>query len=411
MFSVKENPVRKIEFSPPALVVDDIAAVTEVLRSGWITTGPVANALEREVAELSGAGGVVAMNSCTSALELALRLLKVAPGDEVIVPAYTFSATAAVVAHVGARIVMVDSDPHSFVPEVEGLLAAVTPRTKAIIPVDLAGVPYPIEHLIQGLRALGVGRPCLGLSIDDRPAVVVDAAHSLGATICGNGQASIADFTAFSFHAVKNVTTAEGGALAWRPGLASKDYELEPTVRRLILHGQTKDALSKQQAGGWEYDILEPGYKANMPDVLAALGLSQLRRYAAILQHRHNLMEQYRQELSGVVADVVGGEEERYQSVDHLAMARLWPSDAPCRDGLITDLAHRGIATNVHYKPLPLLKAYRDMGFDANRFPHAMAHYQREVTFPLHGRMSGEDVAYVTSTVRQLLAGLRSRSS
>ena len=398
---------RKIDFSPPALIEDDIAAVVDVLRSGWITTGSASRQFEAEIAAWAGTEDAVVLNSCTAALELALRLLGVGPGDEVIVPAYTYSASAAVVTHVGAMLVLLDSEPDDYAPSVDAYVNAVTPRTKAIIPVDLAGLPYPSDELRRRLRERGVGRASRLLGDIGRPVVLVDAAHSFGAKRGGVAAGSLGDLTAFSFHAVKNLTTAEGGALTWRSGLEPASATLSSDVRRLALHGQSKDALAKHTAGAWEYDIIEPGYKANLPDVLAALGLSQVHRYAMTLAHRRSLMGLYRLGLVGVVSDLVGSSATDGESSVHLAMVRLLEEDATRRNDLVQALAVCGVSANVHYKPLPLLSAYQRLGFDAADYPHATAHFEREITLPLHGHMTPDDVAYVLAVLCDLLGRQR----
>lgn len=394
--------MRKVDFSPPCLTEDDIAAVADVLRSGWITTGPVSRTFEQEIAAMCGTPAVVALNSCTAAMEVALRVLGVGPGDEVVVPAYTYTASAAVAAHVGATITLVDSDEGDYVPRPDQIAAAVTERAKAVIVVDLGGAPYPTPDLIKALETRGIGGATSLLGDIGRPVVIVDAAHSLGATVGSVHSGALGDLTAFSFHAVKNLTTAEGGALTWRHGLPVDSEELVRSVRRLALHGQTKDALAKHGPGDWEYDIVELGYKCNMPDVLAALGLSQLRRYDQILAHRDGLVRAYVDGL-GEAAELRTGDTEQARSSHHLAMVRLPGADAPRRDELIRGLAAQGVSANVHYKPLPMLTAYKKLGFDERDFPHAMAHFRREITLPLHGQMTVDDATYVADALRGLL--------
>ncbi len=396
-----------ISFSPPDVREEDIDAVVEVLRSGWITTGPVGRQFEQDLAQYSGVNEVVLLNSCTAALELALRVLQVGPGDEVIVPAYTYSASAAVIAHVGADIVMVDVAPEEYVPAIDEIVAAVTPRTKAIIVVDIGGVPFDAASLRERLEGTGVdadGNPLLDAL--DRPVVITDGAHSLGAIRDGVRAGGLGDFTAFSFHAVKNLTTAEGGALTWRSDLPVDQSALTATVRRLSLHGQTKDALSKMKAGAWEYDILEPGFKANMPDVLAALGVSQLRRYPEAVARRQAIIRRYT-ELLGDAFAVLVHEGKGFASSGHLQLVDLgeW---RPRREEIIAGLAERGVAANVHYKPLPLLTAYRDLGFEAADYPHALRQFKGVLSLPLHTLLTDDDVDTVATALLSVVRALPS---
>ena len=387
-----------IPFSPPAITEEDIEAVVKVLRSGWITTGPVNARFGEALADYCGTESVIPLNSATAALELALRVAGVGPGDEVIVPAYTYTASASVVDHVGARIVLVDTDPGSPVPGVERIAAAVTSRTRAIITVDFGGVPFdsrPLGGLVAGRGALDRGFA----AVLGRPVIISDAAHSLGATLGGLRSGQIADLTAFSFHAVKNLTTAEGGALTWRPSLPVAQDELARRVRVLAMHGQTKDALAKSLGSGWEYDIVAPGYKANMPDVLAAIGLSQLGRYDDILARRHALLDAYGRELAGSGVELMVHSGPGLRSSAHLAVASLPVDDEAERNRIIQDLFLAGVSVNVHYKPLPLLRAYRDMGFEPHHYPHAMAFYATELTLPLHVALSTGDVGQVCSVL------------
>ncbi|WP_040282240.1 DegT/DnrJ/EryC1/StrS family aminotransferase [Tessaracoccus massiliensis] len=393
----------RVPFSPPDIREEDIEAVAAVLRSGWITTGPVGREFESGLADYTGAAGVVCLNSCTAALEVALRLLGIGPGDEVVVPSYTYTASASVVLHVGATLRLVDSAPGQYVPSISQILDCVSSRTKAVVVVDLAGVPFAAEELREelGRRFSSEDLP-LG-----RPAVIVDGAHSLGATRLKYRAGQLGDFTAFSFHAVKNLTTAEGGALGWRDGLSIDDEFLEKTARRLALHGQDKDALEKSKAGRWEYDILEPAHKWNMPDVLAALGLSQLRRYEEMIARRHEILEMYADGLSDVLA-VLPHRGRDWRSSAHLALTDLGRC-AEYRDEIIEMLAGAGVATNVHYKPLPMLTAYRSLGFSMADYPHAQAQYERVLSLPLHTLMTDEDVHFVITELRHAMStiGLR----
>jgi dTDP-4-amino-4,6-dideoxygalactose transaminase len=395
-----------IAFSPPDIREDDIEAVVQVLRSGWITSGPVSRTFEGELAAASGAGGALLTSSATTALETILRMLGVGPGDEVITTSYTYSASAAVIAHVGATIRLVDTAPGEFVPRVEDIVALVGPRTKAVITVDLGGVVFDHEALAGALAAVAGFTPAGELQEAlGRVAVVADAAHSLGASLRGRVSGSIADFTAHSFHAVKNVTTGEGGAIVWRPLDGVPDTQIRSRLQRMVMHGQTKDALAKAQLGAWEYDIAELGHKFNLPDVLAALGLSQFRRYEQTLARRHELVDVY----DGIRADadlsalVHTGPD--FRSSAHLYLALLPRPDVRLRNAVIEGMAGEGIAANVHYKPLPTLTAYRNLGFRPADFPNAASMYERVISLPLHTLLSDEDAERV---MRSLLRHTRS---
>ncbi|RAX23551.1 MULTISPECIES: DegT/DnrJ/EryC1/StrS aminotransferase family protein [unclassified Actinomyces] len=387
-----------IPFSPPTLTEDDINAVVEVLRSGWITSGPVGRRFEEQLAQWAGTSGAVALSSATAALELALRAAGAGPGDEVVVPAYTYTASASVIDHVGARIVMVDSEPGSPFPSVERIAAAVTDRTRAVITVDLAGIPFdsrPLATLLAGRGRIDTG---LGAALG-RPVIISDSAHSLGASLEGTPAGSLADLTAFSFHAVKNLTTAEGGALTWRADLPTDREELARWVRTYSLHGQTKDALAKSRGASWEYDVIAPAYKCNLPDTLAALGLSQLGRYEQTLRRRRELLAHYAQGLADTGVQLLEHGGDGVVSSGHLAIATLPVPGVTERNRVIQDLYAAGVSANVHYKPLPLLTAYRDLGFDIADFPHAYAFYTRELTLPLHLALSDADVDRVCAAL------------
>lgn len=394
----------QIPFSPPDLTEAEIDAVVEVLRSGWITTGPQTAAFEDDLAAWCGTARAVALNSATAALELALRALGVGPGDEVITTAYTYTASASVIHHTGARIVLVDTEPGTADMSLSAVEAAITPRTRAVIGVDLGGVVF--DHL--GLRELAASRagdftPASELQeAIGRIAVIADGAHSFGATTAAGASGALADLTAFSFHAVKNLTTGEGGALTWRRDLPVDHDELYRRIRRSSLHGQTKDALAKTSAGAWEYDIVEPGYKANMTDLAAAIGRVQLTRYPAMLDRRHEIVRTY----DAILGDLAPSRPhvgEAWRSSAHLHMLDL-PVPGPSeRNTLIQELAEQGISTNVHYKPLPLLTAYRELGFRAEDVPHAVRAYERELTLPLYSTLSLEDAARVAEAVRDRL--------
>ncbi|MDR2196364.1 MAG: DegT/DnrJ/EryC1/StrS family aminotransferase [Coriobacteriales bacterium] len=395
----------RVEFSPPDITEAEIEAVAEALRSGWITTGPRTKRLEQQLAAWCQTPRVVCLNSATAALECALRLLGIGPGDEVITSAYTYTASASVICHVGATPVLIDTAPGSYQMDYEALAAAITPRTKAVIPVDIAGVMCDYDTLQAVLRRESVkaryapAAATLQATFDHVP-VLADGAHSFGATRQGRPSGSVADFTAFSFHAVKNLTTAEGGALTWRarPEVAGWDDEaLYRQMMLLSLHGQSRDALSKNKPGAWEYDIVAPYYKCNMTDLAAALGLAQLERIPALLARRRALLERYAKGLgdSGLRLDVLAHYSACASSSGHLCMVRLIGRSEAFRNRFIERMAARQIACNVHYKPLPLLTAYRDLGFDIRDFPNALAQYQCEVTLPVHTRLTDEALDYV----------------
>ncbi|WP_165171950.1 DegT/DnrJ/EryC1/StrS aminotransferase family protein [Adlercreutzia sp. ZJ242] len=402
---------RHIAFSPPDITEEDISEVVEALRSGWITTGPRTKQFERDLVTFTGAAGVATFSSATAALECALHALGIGPGDEVITSAYTYTASCSCICHVGATPVLCDTAPSSFEMDYDRLPSLVTERTRAIIPVDIAGRMVDYDRLTAALEsASSRWKPANAAQARfTRPVIIADGAHSLGATYHGRASGSVADFTAFSFHAVKNLTTAEGGALAWREGAADSD-ELYHELMLLSLHGQSKDALAKDRAGAWEYDIAFPGYKCNMTDLQAALGLTQLRRYPALMARRHEIIRQYEAGLAALdvetlahAGDVSGGS---FQSSGHLMLTRLKGKSLGFRNQLIERMAAAGVAANVHYKPLPLLTAYRNMGFDIADFPCALAQYENEVTLPLHTLLTDDDVALVLDTLKRAYADL-----
>lgn len=398
--------LRKIPFSPPDIRAEDIAAVTACLESGWITSGPIGERFSHAISEYCGTEKTVLTNSCTAALELALRILNVGPGDEVIVPAYTYTASASVVCHVGAQLALVDTAPGDYFPSPATIAEAVSPRTKAIIVVDFAGIPYPVEEL----RDLVIGKGRVSDSAfapQDRPAIIVDGAHSIGASRHGAQTGSLGDFTAFSFHAVKNITTAEGGALTWNSRNQFDSEECATVLKRMTLHGQTKDALTKNKAGSWEYDIVDTAYKMNMPDVLAAIGYSQLKRVDEVTARRHDLLSLYEQHLSEAF-HLLKHQGSDWRSSAHLAIVELDESYAPLRNEIISRLGKRGVAANVHYKPLPLLTAYRKLGFSPENYPHAMEKYSRELTLPLHTLLSDDDAIYIAETLNHFVSELES---
>ncbi|SLM18728.1 UDP-4-amino-4-deoxy-L-arabinose--oxoglutarate aminotransferase [uncultured spirochete] len=399
---------RTIAFSPPDISDEEIQEVVEALRSGWITTGPKTKLLEQGLASFCHVPKAVCLNSATAAMEMTLRLLGVGPGDEVITSAYTYSASASVIDHVGARIVLVDSGMDSFHIDYEAIADAITERTKAIIPVDIGGVMADYDRLFDIVESRQqLFRPSNELQeVFGRVIVLADAAHSVGAVYKGKMSGEVADFTSFSFHAVKNLTTAEGGAIAWRERDGLDSEALYRRLMLLSLHGQSKDALAKTKLGAWEYDIVGPWFKCNMTDILAALGLAQLRRYQGILQRRREIIERY----DALFEDAPVASLRHYtgesSSSGHLYLVRLLGKDEAFRNRVITRMAEKGIATNVHYKPLPMHTAYKNLGFDIRDFPHAFEMYRNEITLPLHTLLSDEDVEYVAVSLKETLREL-----
>lgn len=393
-----------IPFSPPDITQDEIDEVVDTLQSGWITTGPKTKELERQLAAFCNTSKVACLGSATAALECGLRLLGIGAGDEVITSAYTYTASASAICHVGATPVLCDTAPDSFEMDYGLLPRLITKRTKAVIPVDIAGRMVDYDALFQSLEsASDAWQPANDAQASfARIPVLADGAHSLGAIRHGKRAGEVADLTAFSFHAVKNFTTAEGGALAWRPGI----FDDDDTYKQLMLmslHGQTKDALAKDRAGAWEYDIAFPGWKCNMTDIQAALGLAQLRRYPALLARRHEIVERYETGLAG--ADVTllkhfekDPNKDGFASSAHLMLVRLNGKSRAFRDELINRLAECGVSSNVHYKPLPLLTAYRNMGFDIANFPCAYAQFENEITLPLHTLLTNDDIDFIVES-------------
>ena len=375
----------------------EVNEVREAILSGWITTGPRTKELERQVAEYVGTERAVCLNSATACLELALRLFGIGEGDEVIVPAYTYTASASVIWHVGAKIVFIDCQPNCVEMDYEAVEAAVNERTKAIIPVDLAGVPCDYAKLYEIVeRKKALFRPATDLQRAlGRVAICADAAHAFGASWKGRMVGSIADFTSFSFHAVKNFTTAEGGALTWRTIDGVDNEQLYHEVQLLSLHGQSKDALAKTQLGAWEYDIVGPWYKCNMTDIMAALGLVQMKRYPALLARRHEIIERYNTAFKPLGIEVLPHFTGDHISSGHLYMTRIPGMSLEQRNEAIIRMAENGITTNVHYKPLPMMTAYKQLGFDIADFPNAYAYFVNEITLPLHTRLTDEEVDYI----------------
>ena len=402
----------KIPFSPPDIGEAEIAQVADTLRSGWITTGPKTKELERQVASFCHTSRAVCLNSATAAMELTLHQLGIGPGDEVITCAYTYTASASVVCHVGAKLVLVDcckpSDGGSdcYQMDYDALERAITPRTKAIIPVDLGGVVCDYDRIfeiVERKKALFTPSDNKIQQALGRVAVMADAAHAFGAQWHGRMCGEIADFTCFSFHAVKNFTTAEGGAATWRdlPGIDNE--EIYKNYMLLSLHGQSKDALAKTQLGAWEYDIVMPGYKCNMTDIMAAIGLAQMQRYPGLLARRKQIITRYNQVMDTLPVSYLRHYGEDFASSGHLYLVRLNGRDEQFRNDFIVKMAEREIATNVHYKPLPMHTAYKKLGFDIKDYPNAFAMYRNEVTLPLHTLLTDEQVEFLLETFVQLL--------
>ena len=398
--------LRNIPFSPPDMTEEEANEVREAILSGWITTGPKTKEFERLIAICCQTKKAVALNSATAAMELTLRVLGVGPGDEVIVPAYTYTATASVVHHVGAKIVMVDVAPDSFEMDYDRIADAITERTKVVMPVDLGGVMCDYDRIFAAVESKReLFRPANDIQkAFGRVIVLADAAHAFGARWHGRMCGEVADFTSFSFHAVKNLTTAEGGAITWRSIEGIDDEWLYKQYQLLSLHGQNKDALAKTQLGAWEYDIVAPDYKCNMTDIAAAIGLVQLRRYAEILKRRRDIIERYNNALKDFNVQVLNHYGNDHQSSGHLYLVRLLGKDAEYRNEVIRKMAERGIACNVHYKPLPMMTAYKNLGFDMNDYPNAYRQFENEVTLPLHTCLTDNDVEYVIANFVELIS-------
>ncbi len=395
---------RNIPFSPPDISEKEIGLVVEALKSGWITTGPKTKLLEKNVAEYCGTEKGVCLNSQTACAEMSLHILGIGEGDEVITTAYTYTASASVICHVGAKLVICDTQKDSFEMDYDKLESLINENTKAIIPVDLAGIMCDYDRIFEIVNAKkNIFNPKNKIQeAMGRVAVVADGAHSFGAEKDGKRAGSVADFTNFSFHAVKNLTTAEGGAAVWRNIEGIDNEEIYKQYMLLSLHGQSKDALAKSQIGAWEYDIVAPNYKCNMTDVHAAIGLAQFERYPEILAKREKFIKMYDEGLKDLDIEVLNHYSDTHKSSGHLYLARLLGKDEEYRNQFIIKLAEEGISTNVHYKPLPLLTAYKNLGFDIKDYPNAYDHYRNEVTLPLNTKMTEEDVEYVIENIRKI---------
>lgn len=394
-----------VPFSPPDITEKEINAVTNVLRSGWITTGSVTKEFENKIAEYVHTNKAVCLNSATACMELTLRLLGVGPGDEVITSAYTYTASASIVTHVGAKLVLVDCGLDSYHLDYQKLEKAITSNTKVIIPVDIAGVMCNYERLFQIIdEKRNLFQPNNELQESfGRIILLADAAHAFGALQKGKTCGEIADFTSFSFHAVKNLTTAEGGAVVWKsiPGIS--DEWIYQQYMLLSLHGQSKDALAKTQLGAWEYDIISPSYKCNMTNIMAAIGLIQMERYAEILKKRNRIIKFYNDICKKLPVEILEHFTENNQSSGHLYLVRIHKYKVDDRNNLIKQMAEMGIATNVHYKPLPMHTAYKNLGFTINDYPNSFAQYQNEITLPLHTCLTEKQLDYVMEKFSQTL--------
>ena len=397
----------KIPFSPPDIGEDEIAEVADTLRSGWITTGPKTKKFENLLTSYCLSDRTVCLDSCTAALEMTLRVLGVGKGDEVIVPAYTYTATASAVCHVGAKPVLIDCAPNTVQMDYDKLPYMINSRTKAVIPVDLGGVPCDYDKVFDAVTARRSEFQAKNSlqEVFGRAVVIADGAHSLGASRNLLRTGAIADFTAFSFHAVKNLTTGEGGAVTWKKHTELDSDELYRQFMLLSLHGQSKDALEKTQMGAWEYDIVGPYFKCNMTDIAAALGIAQLRRFPALLKRRKRLIEFYNRELADQSVSVLQhySEKEKFFSSGHLYLVKLMWQDEQYRNDVIKKMAEMGVATNVHYKPLPMMTAYKRMGYNIDDFPNAYDMYKNEITLPLFSKMTDEEAFYVIDCFKKVI--------
>ena len=395
----------QIPFSPPDISELEVSEVAEALRSGWITTGPRTKQLEKNIAEYLGVNKACCLNSQTACAEMALHILGIGKGDEVITTAYTYTASASVICHVGAKLVLVDTKPGSFEIDYDAVEAAINEKTKAIIPVDLGGVPCDYDRLFDIVeRKKHLFKPSNKIQeAMGRISINADTAHAFGAKWHGRMVGSLADFNSFSFHAVKNLTTAEGGALTWKTIPGIDDEEIYHQLQLLSLHGQSKDALAKTKLGAWEYDIIGTWYKCNMTDVVAAIGLKQFERYPQMLTRRHEIIERYDAAFKPLGVETLPHYTDEYESSGHLYLTRVPGITPEQRNEIIIKMAELGVATNVHYKPLPMHTAYRKLGFDIKDFPNAYAEFANEITLPLHTCLTDEQVGYVIECYTKIL--------
>lgn len=396
---------KKISFSPPDITNKEIENVIEALKSGWITTGPKTKEFEERIAKYCGTEKAVCLNSQTACQEMTLRVLGIGPGDEVITSAYTYTASASVIEHVGAKIVLIDTQKDSYEMDYDALEEAITENTKVIIPIDIAGVMCNYDKIFEIVeRKKKLFKPNNDIQkAYGRIIVSADAAHSFGATYKNQKSGSVADFTSFSFHAVKNLTTAEGGAVTWKNMPELDNEVLYKEFMLYSLHGQSKDALAKTKLGSWEYDIVYTGYKCNMTDIMAAIGLVQLDRYPQLLKRRQEIIELYTKKLNSDKIEVIAHYDDYNSSSGHLMLTRVKNIDEKQRNELINKLAEKGIATNVHYKPLPMHTAYKKIGFNISDFPNAYNQYKNEISLPLHTKLTNEDIEYICEEYNRLI--------
>ena len=395
----------KIPFSPPDITEKEIENVIESLKSGWITTGPKTKEFEKRISEYCHTSKTVCLNSATAAMELTLRVLGIGKGDEVIVPSYTYTATCSVICHVGATPVMIDIQKDSLEMDYAALEKAITSKTKVIIPVDIAGIVCDYDkifEIVENKKSLFNSTNEIQEKIG-RIIIMSDCAHGFGAERNGKKAGNISDFTCFSFHAVKNLTTAEGGAVTWKDIDGIDNEEIYKQYQLLSLHGQTKDALSKSKLGAWEYDIVLPAYKCNMTDIQAAIGLAQLDRYQELLNRRHEIIEKYNKAFENSNIKFLNHKDDKSISSGHLYITKIENIDEEKRNEIITKMAEKGIATNVHYKPLPMLTAYKNLGFKIENYPNSYEFFTKEITLPLYSTLTDEEVDYITNSFLEIV--------
>ena len=397
--------IDNIPFSPPDISEEEINEVVDTLRGSWITTGPKTKLFEERISKLCGTNKTVCLNSATAALELILRVLGIGKDDEVIVPAYTYTASASPIYHVGAKIVICDVAKDSFEMDYEKLPELINEKTKAIVAVDIAGIVADYDkifEIVENKKALFNANNEIQKGFG-RVIVIADSAHGIGATRNNIHSGNIADFTSFSFHAVKNLTTAEGGAATWKQQSFINDEELYKQFQLLSLHGQNKDALHKDKLGNWEYDIIGLYYKCNMTDIMASLGLAQLNRYDDLMKRRHEIIDMYQTAFNNLPVKLLNHHDDNHRSSGHLYLIRINGIDVETRNEIIEAMAKRGIATNVHYKPLPLLSAYKELGFNIDNYPNAYNQYKNEISLPLYSKLTNEEVDYIIENFIEVL--------
>ncbi len=399
------NVKMNIPFSPPDIGEKEIEQVIDTLKSGWITTGPKTKQFEREIANLCHTEKAVCLNSATAALELTLKILGIGEDDEVITSAYTYTASASPVAHLGAKLVLVDTQKDSVEMDYEKLANAITEKTKVIIPVDIAGIIVDYDKIFKIVEEKkNLFKPNNEIQkLYNRIIVVADSAHGIGAQKDGKMSGEIADFTTFSFHAVKNLTTAEGGAATWKNKEGLDNEAIYKQYQLLSLHGQTKDAMHKNGLGAWEYDIVDTYYKCNMTDIMAGIGLAQMERYEGLIERRHEIISKYNEAFKDLPVMVLNHRNENHRSSGHLYFIRIKGIDEEKRNEIIVKMAERGIACNVHYKPLPMLTAYKKLGFDIKDYPNAFDFYKNEITLPLYSKLTDEQVDYIINNFKEII--------